>query len=105
MKKKSGAVKPIRELADLTLDPKNANKGTEKGRKMVAESLNRYGAGRSILVDREGHVWVSEIFEADTHHHVKQGVFAGFLMGHARLAETEAGELIFGLDAKGNIVR
>lgn len=56
-------------------------------------------------VDREGNVWVSpDIFEAHTKHHVRQGVYGGFLMGHARSAETESGELIFGLDAKGNVV-
>lgn len=44
------------KLAELTADSRNANKGTPRGRKMVADSLKRYGAGRSILVDREGNI-------------------------------------------------
>lgn len=44
------------KLAQLTPDTRNANKGTPRGRKMVAESLRRYGAGRSILVDRAGNI-------------------------------------------------
>jgi hypothetical protein len=43
-------------LADLQPDSKNANAGTERGRGMVEESLRRYGAGRSILVDRAGRI-------------------------------------------------
>jgi hypothetical protein len=43
-------------LTDLTPDDRNANAGTERGRAMVEESLRRYGAGRSILVDRNGHI-------------------------------------------------
>ena len=43
-------------LADLQPDIKNANAGTERGRGMVEESLRRYGAGRSILVDKSGRI-------------------------------------------------
>jgi hypothetical protein len=43
-------------LTDLTPDARNANAGTERGRAMVEESLRRYGAGRSILVDRNGQI-------------------------------------------------
>jgi DNA modification methylase len=46
----------ITKLADLKLDTKNANKGTERGRKMLKASLDELGAGRSILVDRNGSV-------------------------------------------------
>jgi DNA modification methylase/sporulation protein YlmC with PRC-barrel domain len=42
------------KLADLTPDSRNANRGTARGRKFVRESLKRYGAGRSILLDRNG---------------------------------------------------
>jgi len=44
------------KISELTPDPRNANKGTERGRAMLEESLRRYGAGRSILIDREGRV-------------------------------------------------
>ena len=43
-------------LTALTPDECNVNAGTERGRAMVEESLRRYGAGRSILVDRNGHI-------------------------------------------------
>ena len=41
-------------LADLTPDPENANKGNERGAYMLEASLQRYGAGRSVVVDRNG---------------------------------------------------
>lgn len=44
------------KISDLKFDAKNANLGTERGRKALATSLNKYGAGRSILVDKKGRV-------------------------------------------------
>jgi len=44
------------KITDLVPDSKNANLGTDRGRKALAESLKTYGAGRSILVDRKGRV-------------------------------------------------
>ncbi len=38
----------------LTPDPKNANRGTEQGAEKLRDSLQEYGGGRSILVDRDG---------------------------------------------------
>lgn len=46
--------KAINSIADLQPDPRNANKGTERGAYMVTHSLEEYGAGRSILADAEG---------------------------------------------------
>jgi outer membrane lipoprotein SlyB len=46
--------KTIDSITDLQPDPRNANKGTERGAYMVAHSLEEYGAGRSILADAEG---------------------------------------------------
>jgi hypothetical protein len=43
-------------LSDLRPDDRNANAGTERGRAMVEASLRRFGAGRSILVDRNGRI-------------------------------------------------
>lgn len=40
------------KLADLIPDKRNANKGTPRGSQMVEDSLRNYGAGRSILVDK-----------------------------------------------------
>ena len=43
-----------KKLSDLTADTRNANKGTARGAAMIRESLRSYGAGRSILLDRNG---------------------------------------------------
>ena len=43
-------------IAQLILDEKNANKGTKRGRELLGESLERYGAGRSVVVDRHDRV-------------------------------------------------
>jgi hypothetical protein len=40
-------------MADLKLDPQNANRGTPRGRGMVERSLQQYGAGRSILISAD----------------------------------------------------
>jgi hypothetical protein len=40
----------------LILDEKNANKGTKRGRELLAQSLGNYGAGRSVLVDCKNRV-------------------------------------------------
>jgi hypothetical protein len=42
------------KLSDLTQDPKNANKGTFRGRCAVERSLADLGAGRSIVTDKNG---------------------------------------------------
>jgi 16S rRNA G966 N2-methylase RsmD len=48
--------KNITALSDLTPDDKNANRGTARGREAVRDSLSKLGAGRSILVDKNGRV-------------------------------------------------
>jgi hypothetical protein len=48
--------KTIKKLTDLTPDAQNPNRGTERGVYAVETSLERYGAGRSILVDARGRV-------------------------------------------------
>ena len=44
------------KLDEITPDVRNANAGTERGRYTLDHSLRQYGAGRSILVDKEGRV-------------------------------------------------
>ena len=44
--------KKIERIEDISQDLRNANKGTERGQYMVEHSLSQYGAGRSILVDK-----------------------------------------------------
>ena len=43
-------------LADLAADPHNANRGTDRGREALAQSLRAYGAGRAVLIDRHGRI-------------------------------------------------
>src|ERR1700689_4873626 len=38
-------------ITQLVLDDKNSNKGTKRGRELLGESLEKYGAGRSVVVD------------------------------------------------------
>ena len=45
---------PIQNVADLRSDPCNANRGTERGVAALARSLEAYGAGRAVLIDRQG---------------------------------------------------
>lgn len=56
MRNKNGKEKSIVHLSDLVPDQKNANKGTQRGRGQLEQSLRRYGAGRSLVVDAEGNV-------------------------------------------------
>jgi len=51
---KSAAPAATMRLADLQLDPRNANKGTARGRKALDKSLREHGAGRSVLIDKKG---------------------------------------------------
>jgi len=42
------------KLTDFRPDPKNANRGTARGLKVLDNSVGQYGAGRSLLADRNG---------------------------------------------------
>jgi 16S rRNA G966 N2-methylase RsmD len=44
------------KVSELIADSRNANKGTGRGREMLADSLRRYGVGRSILIDKNGRI-------------------------------------------------
>lgn len=48
--------KDIKSIDDLTPDPRNANKGTERGYRVLDDSIRDLGAGRSIVTDKEGRV-------------------------------------------------
>jgi len=43
-------------ITQLILDERNANKGTKRGRELLAKSLGNYGAGRSVVVDSHNRV-------------------------------------------------
>jgi hypothetical protein len=46
----------ISTIDTLIPDEKNFNKGTEYGQKLLEDSLRRFGAGRSILVDKNNRI-------------------------------------------------
>jgi hypothetical protein len=46
--------KTLETLADLSPDPQNANRGTARGDGLLERSLQQLGAGRSVLVDKNG---------------------------------------------------
>ena len=45
-----------KKIGDLVPDDRNANKGTERGQQMIENSLRTFGAGRSILLDKNGKI-------------------------------------------------
>jgi hypothetical protein len=52
----NGNAKHIKSIADLAPDQQNANQGTQRGRGLLEKSLRQYGAGRSVLTDRDGNI-------------------------------------------------
>ncbi len=54
--KSSGITTRRLALVDLQSDPHNANRGTDRGRSALERSLREYGAGRAVLIDRQGRV-------------------------------------------------
>lgn len=41
---------------DFQEDPRNANKGTQRGNKMLETSIEQFGAARSIVADADGYI-------------------------------------------------
>jgi DNA modification methylase len=46
----------VTSIKDLKSDHKNARKRTDRSASLIAESLKRYGAARSIVIDEEGRI-------------------------------------------------
>lgn len=44
------------DASELIQDDHNFNKGTEEGDRLLRESLEKYGAGRSMLIDRDNRI-------------------------------------------------
>ena len=44
------------KISDLIPDDKNYNKGTEFGNSLIEKSLRKFGAGRSILLDKNNRI-------------------------------------------------
>ena len=72
-------------LSDLTPDPNNANKGIERGNRALEASLQQYGAGRSILLDKNDTIIAGN----------KTAEMAGQLgMMNVKVVETTGDELV-----------
>lgn len=48
--------KELKTIDDLTPDADNFNRHTEFGQKILEDSLRKFGAGRSVLVDKDGNI-------------------------------------------------
>ncbi len=48
--------KALKRVSDLLPDDRNANRGTERGYAALEASLRKLGAGRSILIDKNGRI-------------------------------------------------
>ena len=44
------------DIEELAQDTHNFNKGNEQGQELMERSFKEMGAGRSILIDRNGHI-------------------------------------------------
>lgn len=44
------------KLKDLIQDDRNMNKGTERGQQLIEKSLREFGAGRSLLLDKNNRI-------------------------------------------------
>ena len=48
--------KELTKIEDLKFDDKNFNRHTQYGHKLLEDSLRKFGAGRSILIDKNGKI-------------------------------------------------
>lgn len=44
------------KLSELIQDDHNLNKGTERGQELIKKSMKKFGAGRSILIDKNNRI-------------------------------------------------
>lgn len=58
--KQTALVKPISTLGDVKLDTGNTNMHTPAGMNMLRESVERFGFGRSVVVDKNGRLIAGE---------------------------------------------
>ena len=50
------AEEKIIDIAELTQDGHNFNKGTAEGQRLMERSFKELGAGRSVLIDKNGNI-------------------------------------------------
>lgn len=72
-------------IEELVQDDHNLNKGTEEGQRLMERSFRELGAGRSILVDKDGRIIAGNKSQ-------KAAMAAG--IKRVRVIETEGDELI-----------
>lgn len=56
MKEQNDSKEQVVDIDTLRQDTHNFNRGTEKGQQLMERSFKELGAGRSILLDREGNI-------------------------------------------------
>ena len=44
------------KIDQLIQDNRNLNKGTEQGKRLITKSLSEFGAGRSVLIDKNNRI-------------------------------------------------
>lgn len=72
-------------IQELVQDQHNFNKGTAQGEKLMQKSLTELGAGRSILIDKDGHIIAGNKTQ-------KAAIAAG--IQKVRVIESDGSELI-----------
>lgn len=73
------------DIEELQQDQHNFNKGTKKGQRMMRRSLQELGAGRSILIDKNGNIIAGNKTQAAA---IKAGITK------VRVIETTGDELV-----------
>lgn len=79
------AEEKVIDIEELIQDDHNFNRGTEAGQKLMEESFSEHGAGRSILVDKNGKIIAGNKSQ-------KAAIAAG--IKKVRIIETTGDELI-----------
>jgi hypothetical protein len=46
----------LADIGDLIQDDHNFNKGTDEGKKLMTKSFTEFGAGRSVLIDKDNRI-------------------------------------------------
>ena len=74
------------DIKKLVPDDHNFNKGTEQGRELVKQSFEKYGAGRSVLLDKDDRLIAGN--------KATEGAIASGKIKKVRVIETDGSELI-----------
>ena len=72
------------KLSDLIPDNLNANKGTEYGANLIEKSFREFGAGRSILIDKNNRI-IAGNKSVDTASSIGLAIVTGKQIGRAHV--------------------